>query len=511
MGRITQRLLRHSLANGVSILASILAGFGLPPLIIYFVGLETYGAWALILAISQLVYIAEFGLQPALSKYVAEVHAKRADEKIGCLVAASLATYAAAGIFVLAGLFPCRQWVVPLLFKVDSVEVERLGTLLLFAVIVTLLNLMGGVFIAVLNGLQRMDVSAYISTAAVIVNFVVTVVLLALGLKLWALASGLALSTTSTLILAYLYIRQLFPRFSMSLALLRLTSTWESLGKLLALSSSDATNRVVGALLGPGIRLLLGASGGLQAVGYYELASRFIAQLRTFPLLISTPLVPAVAELKAQEAVEGIHDVVCRSLKYMNILSLPFFVFSVTFAHPIVAAWLGNGYDLVAEGIRILAVGTYLNVLTAPAYHSLIGMGKPRLGIHFGLLNLLLNVLVTGPLIRNHGFLGAAIGQTAALSVASSYFLIRFHREQILPFFKTHWDTFGKPCLFLVIISIPILEIYRLTAQTLRLTSVVGLMATYSIYTVLFVLVLWHYKILDRRDLETVRSVLTGR
>jgi O-antigen/teichoic acid export membrane protein len=194
----------------------------------------------------------------------------------------------------------------------------------------------------------------------------------------------------------------------------------------------------------------------------------------------------------------------------MNIFSLPFFAFSITFAHPIVAAWLGKGYDVVAEGIQILALGTYLNLLTAPAYHSLIGIGKPKLGIQFGLLNLILNALVTVILSMKYGFFGAVIGQTIALSVASCYFLIQFHRQQRLPLFKTHWDTFGKPCLFLVIVSIPILQIYRLTAQTFHWNNIVGLIGAYSMYTLLFVLILWRYKILNRHDLEMARSILLG-
>lgn len=510
MHQIAQRLLRHSFANGVKLLVSILVGFGLPSLIIHFVGLETYGAWALIVAISQFVYVADFGLQPALSKYTAEFNVKGAHDKISSLVTASLATYTGASIFLLTALFLSRQWIVPLLFKADPVELKSLSILLLFMTIVAMLNLMGGVFMAVLNGLQRMDISSYISTVGVILNFVVTVGLLALGLKLWALASGLAFSTTFTLILSYIYIRKLSLGFSISFTRLRLRSTWESLRGLLVLSSSDGTNRVVGALLGPGIRLLLGASAGLQAVGYYELASRLIAQLGMIPLLISTPLVPAVAELKARGAGEGVNDIVCRSLKYLNIFSLPFFIFLIIFARPILVAWLGNGYDLVAQGTQILAIGTYLNMLTAPAYHTLIGMGRPKLGVHFGLLNLILNTLVTFILILKYGFLGAVFGQTIALSAASCYFLFRFHRQQMLPFFNTHWNTFGKPCLFAIIISIPIWQIYRLVALILHWNNIFGLIGTYIVFVLLFVIILWYYKLLNRHDFELARSIIIG-
>ncbi len=71
-----QPLVRHSIANGLKLLTSVVVGFALPPLIIRFVGLETYGAWALACALAQTVFIVECGFPAALSKYVAEFDAR---------------------------------------------------------------------------------------------------------------------------------------------------------------------------------------------------------------------------------------------------------------------------------------------------------------------------------------------------------------------------------------------------------------------------------------------------
>lgn len=500
---LEQRLYENSLTNGVKLCISLVVGFALPPLTISFIGIEGYGIWALILAISQLVYIVDLGLQPALSKYVAEFRVDEEYGEISKVIAASLMIYIAGSLLLLALLLVGWGWIIPIMFNADPQELGSLGILLLLMILITLVNLVSGVFAAILNGLQRMDVSNYISTAGLLISAIATFALLALGLKLWALVAASALSTIFVTGVSYIYINRLAPK--LSLGFLRgIQLNGESLRNLLTLSSSDATNRFVGTLLGSGIRFLLSTYAGLSAVAYYELASRFVAQLSMFALIMFTPLVAAVSELNALRAVDRIRTVTTHSLRYLNILALPPFVFSVLLASPLVKVWLGEGYEIVALGIQILALGTYVSVLNGAAYHSLIGMGRPLLGVHFAIINLVLNLTLTVILTMKFKFLGTVIGQSLALSLASIYFMIQSYSVMGIAFSRIR-ETLVRPAVIIFVIS-PILWAISWIAFAMGVSEQILIWVTiYGIFAVSFYSLLWRYRIIGRQDLELIR------
>src|SRR5438132_9247830 len=70
--RLRERLVSNTLSSGFRLLVNAAIGLLVPPFVITRLGVEGYGVWVLLLAISSLIYIFDMGLQPALAKFVAE-------------------------------------------------------------------------------------------------------------------------------------------------------------------------------------------------------------------------------------------------------------------------------------------------------------------------------------------------------------------------------------------------------------------------------------------------------
>ena len=68
------QIVTNTLSNGLKVLVSLGINLIIPPFLIAHLGVEIYGIWALLVAVSTLVYLFDLGLQPALMKYVAEAY-----------------------------------------------------------------------------------------------------------------------------------------------------------------------------------------------------------------------------------------------------------------------------------------------------------------------------------------------------------------------------------------------------------------------------------------------------
>lgn len=508
MDRLSHQLIRNSLSNGLKLAVSIVSGLLLPPIVIRFIGIRDYGLWTLIVAISQLIYIVDFGLQPALAKFVAELRANGSHDDIPTMIAGALTIYGIGAGLVLTVYFAGRDVVVPFMFKAAPSQVAGLTLLVSVMLAITIVTQAAGVLIAILNGLQRMDIANYVTAAAAAANAVVTLVLLIGGARVWALVAASGASTAVTALGCFVAVVHYAPdvRFR--------SGGWKisgrSIRRLLFLSSSDGTNRLIGTALNSGTRFLLGAYAGLASVAYFDLASRFVSQLTMLAWMIFTPLVAAVSELDAANAYEQIRVVTARTLRYLNILALPLFVFAVWLAPLIVHAWLGPGFEPVARAIQIMAIASYASVLGGPSYHSLIGMGKPVLGIQTGLINFVLNLALTVVFTVKWHFIGAVVGQSLALGISSAYFFVRSNAEIGLAFSRVR-ETVLVPWAGVLAVS-PLLWVMSRTAVAVRVSGqIVTWFAVYAVFAAGCYWLFWQSGVIRKSDFDLIRAAYTRR
>jgi O-antigen/teichoic acid export membrane protein len=202
-------------------------------------------------------------------------------------------------------------------------------------------------------------------------------------------------------------------------------------------------------------KFIIGYFSGLEQVAFYEVAARVVSQLKAFPHLMLNPITPAASEIKAADQSEDrLQSLYYRSLKYMSLASLPVFGFVGVLAEPLVELWLGPGYEMAALSVRLLTAATFVNLLTAPGFFILVGIGKPLHGVYSSLLGIVLNVVLGVVLAALAGYVGAIVGTALALVIASTYFVFAFHGDQGIPLVATVSRAVGYPGLVAVVLSV---------------------------------------------------------
>lgn len=430
MTRPPPSLRRNTTYNTLSSLVALAVGFVLAPVLLRHLGVDRFGFWSLIWAITGSLALVDLRIAAAVTRFAAEAWARGEGERLSRLASTGLAFYVALGLSEVAGSLVLL--VAP--FEFPAAVAAEGGVTLVLAVAVFAINSAGSVFVGLLQGLQRFDLTALVAIAATCLRAVGVVAVVALGggLRELVLVEG-AIALFHGLV-GYVQTRRLLPR-------LRLVpsgvagSIFKELG---AFGLKLQVAHLAFLVSFHGDKILLSFFLGLPAVAFYDLGSKVAYLMRGFPLLLVSAVGPTASALEAGGNRARLWALYRKGTAYLIAAGTPLLVFTVVGAGPILRVWLGSDLPEARQAVQVLAVGYYANLVSGMAYTVAVGIGKPELEMRRSLLVTILNLLLSASLIPLIGFAGAPLGTSVALIVGTLYLVGRFHAE------------FGQPLAALV-------------------------------------------------------------
>lgn len=174
---IFRQVLINTLSNYGGKIVTLGVWFFLTPFILSRVEQSAYGIWILVGSLVSYGSLLDFGIANAITKYVAEYHAKGDFEQGRSLIATSLWIYTILGFFAIllgAVLAP----VLPSLFNVPADQHAIFSWLVFLSGISLGISLPGATPIAVLRGLQRFDLINIIGISGMLLFAGLTVLVL---------------------------------------------------------------------------------------------------------------------------------------------------------------------------------------------------------------------------------------------------------------------------------------------------------------------------------------------
>lgn len=401
---------RNTLANSGVQLLQLAAAFVYMPFLISSFGLANYGVFILAGSLSIYLGLLDFGVNPTVVKHVAEYVAKGRRSELGRLISSAAAYYAAIGGVAALALLLFARYGVDLL-ALGSADTALATSLFTVSAVVALFVWPLTTGSAVLNGLQRYDLTAAVNGSVVLGNVVATAIVLFVGAGPLALFSAMgAISVVTGGVACLLAARQLpgtrvSPR-QVERATLRtlLSFSWMIFVMQLAIVLADQRTD----------RLILAAFVGAAAVGLYDPAARLnglVAQLASLP---SSALLPAASKLEAESRLEALRSLYLRGSKYTVLFVTPIAVTLIVLARPLLLAWLGPELAVMALGAQIFLLTYLMYANLMVAFPILIGTGRLRFVAWFSLGTSLLNIALSLLLVGPYGVLGVIVGTVAA-------------------------------------------------------------------------------------------------
>jgi O-antigen/teichoic acid export membrane protein len=419
---------------------AVAVAFFLTPYIIHTIGVERYGVWALVGVITSYFGLLDFGVTTSLVKFVSEYYSKDEPTALNRVIHTSFVFYSGFGILI-AGLgmalmsFLLRWFSVPEHLMDETRPVFQLGIMIYAAS--NLLNM----FAAILNGLQRMDVTNKVTVVQSFLSIAGTILFLEKGYGLIGLMLNNAIVLVAGAVMNGINLVRVLPDFKLSPFRFDLAM----LSKQFKFGIQIWTAGIASLFHYQYDKLLLAHFAGLSAVAYYDVASRIVSYARELPLTLGSAIMPAASELNARDDRRNLEELYARATKYILLAGMAVGSAVILFAKPFVELWLGADFEKTVTTIQILMVAFFFNTLTASGYFMLNGIGQPQYGMKSSIAAALLNFSLSTILMLYMGYFGVVTGTAISMVCAAIYFIMMVHKVIRRPIGSFWFHLLAKP------------------------------------------------------------------
>lgn len=345
------------------------------PIYLHFLGFEKYGVWLVLTTVLSFAALGNLGIGTAVMKLVAEEYGRKDISGVQSYVTTALTMLLVSGTIILLVILLFRNPIVSA-FKLGEENARMVFWLLPYIGILCIYSFLTQVFEATLAGLGRMDWANYIRTFSHAIQVGTSGLLLAYGLGVTGMLIGTFISCVVIHILTLLGIGRI-----VELHLLKVDNfNRYQFKRLIHFGGTVFSGTLINMLLSPFNNLILARYAGVNTLPVYEIAHKGGMYVRAMIESGLRALLPEISRISSQathQAKNQILNIYNRAmkiiLKYGTLIHVLLLLLS-PFIFPI---WFGERYiESMSTTFQIMLLGTYLSLLSVPAYYTLMGMNK---------------------------------------------------------------------------------------------------------------------------------------
>jgi O-antigen/teichoic acid export membrane protein len=420
-----KRILVNALMSVIQIIAIAAIFFLLYRFLLDTIGVEQLGIWSLVIATTSVAQIANFGLSGSIVKFVAKYVARGENENIsGIIQTASVSVAIFIGIILLIA-YPIIYWLIGMIITDNSLSLAL--SILPYVLLALWFMLITSIFQGGLDGYQRIDLRSFLLIGGAALNLVLCY-MLAPKYGLVGVAYARVVQVFIILICSWLFLKKYLP------ALPILPFRWKKnlFKEIIGYGVNFQIISVSIMFCDPVTKALLSKFGGLDMVGYYEMANRMVGQFRALVVSANQVLVPAIADFK-EKTPKKIRSVYQTSYQLLFFLSIPLYSIIIVSLPIISALWIGHYESIFIQFGMLLSFGWVINTLAAPAYFANLGTGELRWNVIGHITMALLNIVLGFILGIFFGGIGVAFAWVFSLTLGSSIIYVCYHLRNEIP------------------------------------------------------------------------------
>jgi len=369
---------------------------------------DEYGLYNIMLIpLTTINLFRDWGINSAMTKYIASLRASQRDEEIPEVIAAGLIVEIVSGIalsFLSLGL---ATFIATAVFhRPESAFFMQMLSVSIIAG--SLLTASQAVFI----GFERMELNSFTLICQAIVKTTVGPVLVFLGYSVLGAVIGYSLGFVAAGIIGLITFYLMLYRPLTKRGTNNITKT---LRTMLNYGLPLSMYTILGGILGQVYLFMVPSFVSDAMYGNYTTAANFFVLLTFLTIPIGTVLFPAFAKLDAQNDHELVKTVFASSIKYTSVLLVPSTMALMALSSPIIGTLYGEEYIYGPFFLTIGVIGNLFAVVGSLSAGSLLsGLGETRILMVQSIITLIIGLPLGFILIPTLGITGLIIANTTA-------------------------------------------------------------------------------------------------
>jgi len=371
---------------------------------------EEYGLYSIALIPSQMIVLfRDWGVNSAITKYVAHLRAENEDEDIHSIITAGLIFEIATGL-ALSGLslFLAGFIALTIFRRPEIAPLIATASITMFSG--SLLTASQSSFI----GFERMELNSFTTICQAIIKSATSPLLVFLGYGALGAVLGYTLSFLAAGIigLATLYVI-LFKNLKKPMT--KGSSTSETLKKMLRYGVPLSISSILGGFLMQFYGFMMAFYSSDAMIGNYQVATQFSVLLTFFTAPIATVLFPAFAKVNPENEKKLLQTVFTSSIKYTAIFLVPATMATMVLSKPMISTLFGEKWVYAPFFLTIYVISNLFVIFGSLNISNLLaGVGETKTLMKLSLLTLSLGILLAFLLIPQLEIVGVILGNIFA-------------------------------------------------------------------------------------------------
>lgn len=396
----------------------------LTPFIIRRLGAEAYGVWILATSFSVLGYLSilTLGIPAALVKRIAEYNAKHESAALNESVNATLLVFGLLGVVGCAGLVAFAPYV-DRVFHVPVSQVPSLVALLYIVAVQTLFDFPTQAFNAIVEGLQRYDISGCIDITRATLYATSVFLLLSSGYGVVALGTLVLTLAAANGLLVLAVSRMLLPEWSV-----KIRPSRRAIRDIASLSLKMFILRISAVVYNQMDKAIIGVLLTTTLLTDYDIANRIHSVVLITQGLIASVTMPTSSALHALNDHERLRNLFLKGTKYSSAMSVPVALIAMVLARPMIRTWIGPDFVRATGLTQLFLVYLVFWSLCHVGQNMMIGMDRIDAVTRIGILGLVINLTVSIVATARIGVTGVVWGTLCGNAVSCVLYLLLYVR-----------------------------------------------------------------------------------
>lgn len=442
MNKIKNQLTAGVVLSYITTAVSIIIQLVYMPVMIRLLGQSEYGLYSLVSGVVSYLSLFSLGFSGAYMRFYARHHGDR--EKTASLngmfitlfiVLAAVATVCG----IVLSFFP-REIFGSML---SQAELSKARVLMFILVINIAISLINGLFSSIISAHEQFVFQRIMGLVSTVVNPFVTLPFLLMGYR-----SVMIVVVTTIITVARFLINIWFCRCKIKIPISFKGFEWGLLKEIAVFSSFLFINLVIDQVNWNVDKLILGHTGGTKDVAVYGVASQFNTLFMTFSTTISSVFVPRVNLIALKKENDYSDDFTILMAKIgriqwiiLGLLSLGFIVFGKYF---IVNIYAGEAYEEAYAAAMFLILPAIIPLIQNVGIEMQRALNKHQFRSIIYLIMAIINVLISIPLAKEFGAVGAAMGTAFGLLIGNGLIINVFYHKALNIDMKYFWKEIFK-------------------------------------------------------------------